>query len=58
MPLSVVNSVSAVNNIHIGPTAPNNPVDNQSIWFCTDPNALSIKFYGNKQWQNFGGVFL
>lgn len=42
----------------VGTEAPNDPVNNLSIWFYTGDGEESIRIYKNNQWVTFGASYL
>ncbi len=43
-----------VSNIYIGPTAPEEPINNFTIWFCTQLNNFSVQVYNGGAWKVLG----
>ena len=47
-----------LSNFHIGTTPPAAPDNNKSVWFCIKAGEMTIKYYSNNKWNDFGAVFL
>jgi hypothetical protein len=62
IPLSTLpdhtHDMSQLTSFNVGATAPSNPENNKTIWFCIKSGEMVIKFYSNNTWNTFGAVFL
>ena len=53
--LSAINNMTF--NFYIGSTAPSNPVNNETVWFCTKSDSTGVKVYTGNAWVNMGSVW-
>lgn len=47
-----------LSNFHIGVAPPASPENNKTVWFCIKAGEMTIRYYSNNKWNDFGAVFL
>ena len=47
-----------IGNFYVGTVQPNNPVNNQTIWFYTAKGEESIRVFKDNKWVTFGASYL